>query len=685
MKKKIGKILIFTFAFFIPIRLSFAQQVSKELEEVVVTATKMPQKLEKIPGKVEVITEEELKNFYAPNFKIDDLLQYLSTTSVVRTQGIFSLGAQATLRGLSNEQARTLVLIDGIPINKSDTGEVNFNRININDIERIEILRGPASAIYGNNAMGGVINIITKRPVKPFSGFLEGFYGTYDTYGGNYEIMSKPFKDKGLYFKFSGHYLDSDGYISKPEKTRTPYTTERFVEEFIGSFLLGYEIGKDHLLEFKVDYYDDRRGEGEKIFYKYGVSREFDTYFYSLLYKGNYGDRLKWQIKGFWQKENYQRVSEIIRRGSYIRFDVDSDRIDKGFDSFLSWKVASNHFLSMGFDYRLGSVDASDIYKTSLDRADNQGKLKIWGIWLQDEISFLKERLNFLVNLRYDKAKYYDGEFYSTLRPFNLLSGKYPSKSWDSFSPRIGVKYIWTSNFVSYVSYSKGFRASILDDLCRSGIMWGIYKIANPNLKPEKIYSFELGFDYFPFSSLGLSASFYYSLGKDFLYYVPTGETLDGRALYKRENIGKVKSYGAEFSLNYFPRKDLKISLIYLLNKAYIDEFKLNPSLEGKELTRTPRSQIKGSIVWNTPYVNLGLLGIYKSSQYVYTNEPRYEIQKLDSYILLNGKLWKTFNIGSKKIEASLNVENIFNERYTESIEEKNPGRFINFSLKFEF
>ncbi len=678
--------LVFGLSIFIFLNsLGFAQEVQKEitLEKIVVTATRTERMIEEVSGRIEIITKDEIERHRGSGSKVDDILSYLSGLTHVRGNGVYSLGAQATLRGLSNEQARTLVLIDGIPINKSDTGEVNFNRIHLNEIERIEIFKGPASSLYGNNAMGGVINIITTKPDKPFKGSVEGFYGTYDTVGANVDFSGRlpKEKDSGFFFKGSLHYLNSDGYISTPEEMRTPYTVKRFVEEGIGSATFGYDFNKLNSIVFRVDYFDDKRGEGVKYFAKDGVHREFDTWMYSLRYQGGSGE-MRWQGKIFWQNENYQRVSERLRKTTYTRFDVDSDRTDMGIDGSFTIPLLTHNFLTLGGDIREGRVDASDIYKTSPDRADNKGKLRIYGLWLQDELFLFKERLSILAGIRYDYARFFDGSFFSTVSPFNQLNGKQEENSWHALSPRLSARYQWTSGLSTYVSYGRGFRASILDDLCRSGIMWGIYKIANPKLNPEKIDSFEFGLDSFMWKPIKINSSIYYSIGSDFLYYVPTGDSLNGRPLYRRENIDRVISYGIEIDVRFDFTKNLIPFLNYTYNRAKIDQFDQRPEIEGQALTRTPKHQIKAGITWLNPYVNISLLGRFKSRQFVYTNEMTQTIASINGYTTVDIKLWKEL---FKTLTLSLSAENLFNKRYMESADDRAPGLYVTGQVAYIF
>lgn len=97
-----------------------------------------------------------------------------------------------SIRGLAgDEQGRTLVLFDGIPINTSDEGSVNWNSIHIDNVQRIEVFKGPGSSLYGNSAMGGVINIISKRPVSPFSLNASGSYGSLNTWKTDLGLSSR--------------------------------------------------------------------------------------------------------------------------------------------------------------------------------------------------------------------------------------------------------------------------------------------------------------------------------------------------------------------------------------------------------------------------------------------------------------------------------------------------------------
>lgn len=651
---------------------AFAEEKAKphKIEEVVVTATKTERWMEEIPGRVQVITREDIQK--EAGQKVDEVLARLSGINAIRSHGIYSLGASATLRGLGSEQARTLILVDGVPINKGDTGEVNWNRINLEDVERIEVFKGPASSLYGNNAMGGVINIITKKPARPVEASAAAKYGTYNTYGGNLNVSGKPWgQTSGPYYRLSGYYQKSDGYISAPNPN--PYTRKRFLEEGNVSLSLGYQFNRDHDIEVAGSFYDDERGEGSQIRAPKGVYRQFDTTNLNLGYRGGTTD-WRWEFKTFYQLENYRRVSETQRGATYTRFDVDSDREDMGALLNVSTTIFPNNRLTGGIDVKEGRVDAVDEYKTSRDRATNTGKMRFYSVYLQDELDLLESRLNLIGGIRYDYAEFFDGYYYSTISPFSSLNGTLKENHWSAFSPRLSARYSFMDSLSSYFSYGRGFRASILDDLCRSGIFWGLYKEANPDLEPEKIDTFELGVDARPFSPLKLSATFFYSLGKDFLYFVPTGRTLLGRPLYRRENVGRVEIYGGEFDANLSINKSLSLFANYTYNHSEIKRFPRRRDLEGKELTNNPRHQVKAGIHWLNPYLNAGAFYHYKGSRLIYTNEVTQTTRKVSEYHTVDLRIWREV---MKNLKAILSIQNVFDNRTMESDTDLSPGRFI--------
>jgi len=644
---------------------------------VSVTATKTARRLYEIPGRLEIITNNYLTKL--PSQKLDDILQYVSGLNVHRTSGVFEIRPIVSLRGVcGNEAGRTLILVDGVPINKSDTGVANWNRIDVNNIDQVEIFKGAGSSLYGNNAMGGTINIITKRPTQNFTGNLSLSQGTYNTKSMNVSA-SRYISDK-LFLNLAGFYRNSDGYFDLPDSLQDQYSVPLFLDEKGISANIGYSFNKNAVFNIKYDYYDDKRGEGVKINKSDGKHRQFDTNFIQATFskKNNVS---KYEVNGYLQKENYLRVDEGFKKGVYNHFNVSSERIDKGLLFNYSLNVANSNSLTFGAEIKSGSVNGGDYYTTAPDTVLNKGMLRFFASYLQYEFGLMKNRLRVISSVRMDDVKFHDGFFSANVEnnPFYNYNGDIAENNWKSLSPRIALRYYLKNNISLYSSFSRGFRAATLDDLCRTGWMRLGPKIANPELGPETIDSYEIGLDYSPYQSLRISPTIYYSKGKNFLYYVDTGELLWGRRpIYTRENITEVDIKGAECDVVFKPNNVFSILCNYTYNNSVITSFTENPELEGKYLIFSPVHQLKSVFQFTTNLFSVNFGALYKDKQF--TNDDNSE--QIAGYITFNCQLSKElFN----NFKISVEMQNITDKRITEHPERLSPGRMINVNLSYKW
>lgn len=663
------------------------------LDEVVVSATRTENRISQIPGRINMISTERLAMVACPN--IDESLQLLPGVNVSRAFGIFSTKSSVTMRGLSgNEQARTLVLLDGIPVNKADGGSVNWNLISTAEVEKIEVVKGPGSALYGGNAMGGIINVITHKPTKSFEGNISADYGTYNTKIARVNLAGKIGKElnKGFYWTSNGFYQKSDGYItqSKADQNINPFIIKSNVDEKALNFKVGYLNNEKINAEINLSIYDGLRGTGEKVYQPQGNTTEYLTYQVRTNLNGKIGS-IKWNTSLFFIDEQYMRVNES-KKDDYTWYDVNSNRRDIGLLSSANYSLGKHSFTT-GFDIRNGQVDASDIYYTSTDRVDNNGKMNFYGFYAQDDYS-ISDAVKLLVGIRYDFAKFYDGLFKtyhpsaesSFLREYEFSN--ISDIDWGAFSPRISLQYRPNNNFRIYSGYSRGFRPSVLDDLCRTGRVKGGMKVANPNLKPEYLDNFEIGGDYSPIKNLKLSSSLYYSIGTDFQYYVSTGDSIDmgfgERPIMIRSNISNVRIYGAEFDISYSPTPSINLFGNYSFSHAQISDYKPLSSedpvdLSNKYLTDVPKHSFSAGTFLKTKIVNVGLTCRYTGQMYVNDQNVYDEIvlsNKYPSWLTVDLKLSHEF---LNHVNIILNIQNIFDEQIYDSKGAVGPGRFITF------
>jgi outer membrane cobalamin receptor len=163
--------------------LPISAQTAPEVETVVVTATRTATSLTEVPQSVSIVSAEQIGN--TPAQGLDDILR--NVPGMVLTDIGPDVGHPTAynegMRGLPTTETRMLVMVDGVPVNDPFFGYIQWNRIPLDDIDHIEIVRGGGSPLWGNDAMGGVVNVITKAPSTNALDLSAagGSYGTYDT------------------------------------------------------------------------------------------------------------------------------------------------------------------------------------------------------------------------------------------------------------------------------------------------------------------------------------------------------------------------------------------------------------------------------------------------------------------------------------------------------------------------
>jgi len=674
--KKRGFIVVFLFIF----QHTYAQgqsiDTTLKLQEIVVTGSRTARDIRHTPGRIDIITPVMLKN--NPALSADDIFSMLSGVNTTRSNGISEMHTNVSIRGLSgNEQGRTLVLFDGIPINTSDEGSVNWNSLHINNIQRIEVFKGPGSSLYGNNAMGGVINIIGKKAFDPFSVNASASYGSLDTRLFNLSVSGK-ISDKFSVFA-SGYYNRSDGFNNIPDSLRTPpdYSVARFMKEggVYGKIL--YTPAPLFNIEAAYDLYKDKRGEGEKIKAPDGEYRHFNHH---RIQGRFFGEKkiFRYNLALYFQRQDYFKLDERMSKEIYQRFDVKSHRDDRGAILNLNFTTDNNTF-SIGAEFKNGSVDGGDHYVTSPDKVLNNGTMTFISVFAQEEFSFIRNIFWLQLAWRYDNAHFHKGRFEAigeNVSDFNTYNEKLKNNRWTHYSPRIALRVNPTPNLSGYISYSQGFRASILDDLCRSGWMWVGPKIANPDLGPETLDNYEIGGTFKIWKNISLAPSLYYAKGKDFLYYIATGEKMWGkRAVYQRRNVSEVAVKGAECDVNYTSGTGLNINLNYSFNESQIKQFDENPELKHKILTYAPKHQVKGTVMWLGGFLDVTLCGRYKTKQYTAENN----LSSIPGFSTWDIRLSKWFK--NNKFHASGEILNVFDNRHMNTKDYISSGRLFNIKL----
>ena len=668
---------------------------------VIVTANRGTSRIADVPARVTLISSAAIES--RPVSTVDEMLSTVPGLNVSRSFGIFSHKSSVTMRGLSgNEQARVLVMIDGVPVNKSDGGSVNWNLIDPAMVERIEVVKGPASSMYGSNAMGGAINVITRRPSGALSGKITAGYGTYNTFTGRISLGQKlnSGQDRGFYYMLNGFYRQSDGYITQSEYDRAanPFIVPSDLQEYSGSLKTGYYIRKGEFLEADFIAYNDRRGTGELLWQPHGNTTDHDTYQFRARYSLE-RERLSADVSLFWLKEDYKKVNEYMK-DDYTWYNVLSERLDAGMLSSVNWKAGARHRLSAGIDLKTGSVDAADVYFTSTDIVYNRGTMVSSGLYAQDALSIVPDRLTLTAGIRYDLSMFRDGAFYidtpsaETAFMRSIEDRGMDNVTWGALSPKLALNYTPSAGNRVYVSAGRGFRPSVLDDLCRSGRIRGGFKLANPDASPEYLANIEAGGDFTLAGKLRASVSAWYSRGRDFLYYVNTGDSINMgyglRPILVRTNVPLVEITGAEAELGWPVTPSVMISAAYGYSYSVISEYRpldaADPiDLTGNHLTDVPSSTVSLTARWNNRFVNAGLVARYQGAMWVNDQNIYDEVVGSDrypAYATVDIRLSRVF---AEKVSVDLGVQNLLDTKFYDSKGAVCPGRFINLELGYIF
>ena len=650
-----------------------------ETEEVSVVANRTPQLIMSIPADISVVSQQQIQLIASD--KIDQNLKFTSGVFVDRAFGIFGKSVVGLRSVVSREPGRQLTLVDGIPINSADGGGTNWNRLIESDFQRIEVLKGPGATIYGNNAMGGAVNLVLKRPTSnKVDVTARTSYSTYNTLQADFSIMQKlSDNESSFYYTLAAKGLKSDGYITVPDSIRDNTDTAVFLSEYGANARFGYMFDAKSHIEMEYNYYDEYRGQGTKILLEDGAVSTYKTHFTKLKYSNVVG-KLKMDFNLFYQIEHYGRDIEKMKKGNYSHIKVNSDRTDYGALALFHYNT-KRHQIRFSGDLRSGEVYGVDDYQTSADKVINKGKMDVINFSISDEWQ-IAPKLITIIGLNYAYGHFYNGAFLledptSNTDFMKQNSGELDNKIWNGFSPRVAMQYDFNKNMNIYGIFSQGFRAPSLDDITRFGFINIGYKEANPDLKPETLNNIETGFR-MQANKWALQTNVYFSQGNDFMNYVATGDSLFGgrKLIYKKENVTTVYLYGAEINIDYAINKSWKLNTNYTFNGSEIGTFEARKELEGMKLVYVPQDMANLSISYLYKQLKTSLNLHYQGQMFL----DEFNTFIVDPLFSLDASITYGFY---KQFSLRLSGQNLLNEQHMVSSDQLSLGRYLSIGLQY--
>jgi len=592
--------------------------------EVVVTATRLETPIKEVASSITVITREELER--ARKTSVLEALEEVLGVSVIQN-GPKGGAASAFLRGANSEH--TLVMMDGVELNDPISPSHSFDlaHLTLEGIERIEVLRGPQSTLYGSDALGGVINIITRKgqgKLKLHLSTVSGSYRTFSTSAGisggsnwvDYSLGISRLQTQG--FSAAGESYDgnkeNDGYKNLSLSGRVGFRLKNNIDFELAARNLKTETELDN---FGGPYGDDPNN-----------SQNYDSLFLKAQVRSL-------QLRNRWEQKLLFSAVDYDRRHKNPIDDIHPFDSEEGFYKSRLYKIEwQNNFflhetntLTFGIDHHQEQGESEYQYNSIWGPFFDNFPLKraqTTGFFVQDQVRS-KNRFFATLGLRLDRH----------------------SRFGSALTGRLAEAYFIESTKTKIrVTCGTGFKSPSLYQLYAPGTIWG--PIGNKSLKPEK--------------SLGLDFGIEQSFVSDKILFAATYFLNDYRELINFDfsqgyiNIGRAEAKGAELMVKARPFDELMLNLSFTTTEAKDKE-------TGARLLRRPKEKFVANI--NYQFIkqgdfNLSILYIGERDDMDFSKTP-YEQITLPAYALVNAAL--SFNIIAN-IQVFSRFENIFNKKY---------------------
>ena len=641
---------------------------------LVITASRTPESVAVVPAQIAVITADDIAESGATN--VVDVLE--AVPGVHFSSGISGAGSEAiSMRGFgANSYGRVLILVDGNKINDPDMSVANWNAIPLSDIERIEILDGSASVQYGNNAVGGVINIITKKGGKrrTLIGVSGGSFFTHRESLFHFQ----PFSRGNL--SFSAEYVGTKGYRERQKSRAANITSGANV--FLGDnltlslnsffsylyFQLPGGLDKAHFKKnpkkaLKDDYslYPDINT----------VDPNFDDENTERHFGGGVG--LQW-----FPTENVELNLPLSYRGKLIRMDMASwgSFANRTKNTAEARPQGSVTFDIAGMPLRLlGGIDVdfakleADFF-SGKDRATKQNasySISQWtvGPYLLARFSPLPDTFAFTTGIRYDIAKV-NAEKKSEKIDDSKVNKAFVYEGGVVFNPLETAKL--------YAKYSTLFRYPFVDEMAQvSG--WG--DKFNTDLKPEKGFNAEIGAAYWFGKILDINANFFYMGLKDEINWI-------GGTTQANVNLDRTRHMGTNVGFTFAPVELLFLNASY----SYVSAIFTAGFNKSNRIPLVPAHKLYIETLVKLPFgLDFGPNFEFASRAYGGGDDANTQ-EKMDSQFLFGARVRYVIKNDDRELAFQISAKNLLNKQYAtvySSVYYPMDGRSLDVSLQYRF
>ncbi len=723
-------------------KVSLAEEII-ELERVVVTATKEEKKIKDVPVSASVITKKEIETKRVTF--ANEALKY--EAGVYAKHGKFSdTHGFATLRGFPGTY-RTLILLDGQPLNDAYTGGVTWSAIPTENIERIEVIKGPYSSLYGQNAMGGVINVITKTPKKESFSLKTSAapnntshhclnygnkinklsfsvnYEKIQTEGERTDLVVKEIKPGTATTKVYGwektktregkdayligdcgkNYWDQSKYSGKLAYSFTP-ATALSIGYGHSEYEYGYIDGRTYLKDSAGNYIGtgtvELLGEGTIII----SPKDFIASSWGRKKNDNYNLNLNTLIKGM----NIKTSLGVNNRESFYippqtgatshggPGKLTKTKPDTNINVDLSGQIPipmKNSYLSVGVNLRDDKVKVQDWSITNWKDKDSKatttptfeikGKARIKALYTQAEIGLI-ENLTLFAGARYDTWKNYDASQFE-----KATTTSYPKKEKSCLSPRIGV--VFSPELELPLSLKLDRIKASYGQAFRSPSMYELYRTWTWGKttyagNPDLDPETSKSYELGIDQTIGKKISlstFYFQSKIEKLIYSKTTKQPDSTTIKKKENAGEGKISGFEVSSKLNLSRGVEIFGNYTRQNTKITSNPAATETIGKKFEYVPDEMSNVGFSWTRGKINLNCVWQRISERYATSDNSDTERGVYTAYDPVNKVDMKLGCRVKEGLTLSLAVDNLFDKQYYSYY--KAPGRTLTMEARYKY
>ena len=663
--------------------------VEIEIEKINVTATKTEQTLQKTPSSINLISSESIQQ--KNKFTFDEVLQDVQGVTINRTSGI-NVSA-LSIRGSSDVAGggignRVLLLLDGRPSLTGDSKGALWSLIPVAIIERTEIVKGAFSSLYGSSAIGGVVNVITKKPsYKPYTN-INFSYGFYDKLSDSLKFSNKLQKFEGVNVLHSNTIKKFSYLLNFDYKNNDGYSEITNFNFYSGIAKFSYDLFSNRDIELKVQYTNSESGYPH--YWRVDPGKYPEPYKTSPLYIGDKINKKTESIDFSYYSLPSSKTKFSSRFYFYKLKSVSAYNPNNPVS--LSYGIPGEEFKNYITSYNFGNISQMDFqihpahyFISGLDVQWNVVRSSpadiLYGDQQQNNLAlFAQEQWNIIRNNsgqgllsstiggRIDYNAFVGGTHTFQVSPkFSLL-----------YTPEVDNPVF--NNTAFRILVGRAFRApSIAEQYFKKELFGGFEFIFNPDLQPEKMYSFEIGIRKQYKTRFIVDFAFFFNYYDNLIQYVNVGSTILGP--FQVKNIAVSQSRGIDFLIEYNSSIRLfkeKLSYKFSFDYTFNDARDLSTGRTDDLLPYKPKHLYNSTVNLNYFGFNFNVNGKYvsKVEKVIF-----YKYEEPKEYFLLNMKLSKDI---TSKINIFVAVNNLFNKFYQELERIVAPNRSFNSGINIE-